>query len=124
MSLTLITYLIYLGLSIGLTLYVGHLLYKHGRPLINGVFAEKPELAGSLNRLLLVGFYLLNIGYISLSMQGGMAIGSPEHMVEVLSYKIGINIIALAAIHFLNLFLLLRFRKKGEKIPTGRPALG
>ena len=123
MSLTLTTYLIYLSLSIGLTLYVGHLLYKHGNPLIGGIFEKRPDLANSLNRLLMVGFYLLNIGYISLTMESGMAIGSYEHMVEVLSYKLGINLIVLAGVHFLNLFLLLRFRKNAHHTTHKQPAL-
>lgn len=112
MSYSLITYLIYLSVSISLTLIVGRAVFKNGRPFLLEIFRENTALADSVNYLLLLGFCLLNIGYVSLNMYSGMEILSVEHMVEKLSYKLGINILILGGLHLLNLLVLFRLRKK------------
>lgn len=112
MTLTLITYLIYLLSSILLTIWVGRTLFRNGYAFLIDIFQGNKKLADSVNRLLLVGFYLVNIGYTSLTMYVGMDIVNFEHMVEKLSYKIGIIMIVLAAMHFLNLIVLYRMRRK------------
>jgi hypothetical protein len=112
MSYSLITYLIYLSVSIGLTLIVGRAVFKNGRPFLLEIFRENVALADSVNHLLLLGFCLLNIGYISLNMYSGMEILSVEHMVEKLSYKIGINLLILGGMHVLNLIVLFRLRRR------------
>ena len=114
MTYTTITYLLYLTISISLTIFVGKSLYRNGRSFLLDIFAEKENLADSLNRLLLVGFYLLNIGYITLNMNSGVEIVSPEHMISKLSYKIGVILLVLGGVHFLNLLVLFRMRKKAR----------
>lgn len=112
MSYSLITYLIYLSVSISLILLVGRAVFKNGRPFLLEIFAGNTSLADSVNYMLLVGFYLLNIGYVSLNMYSGMEILSVEHMVEKLSYKIGINLLLLGGMHVLNLLILFRMRRR------------
>lgn len=112
MSYSLITYLIYLSVSIGLTLLVGRAVFKNGRPFLLEIFRENATLADSVNYLLLLGFCLLNIGYVSLNMYSGMEILSVEHMVEKLSYKLGMNILILGGLHVLNLIVLFRLRRR------------
>ena len=114
MTLTMLTYLLYLSISIGLTIFAGWMLYKNGRAFLLEIFAGRESLADSVNRLLLTGFSLINIGYISLTMNIGMAIRSPEHMLEKLSYKIGIILIVLAVMHFGNLLVLYRMRRSNR----------
>lgn len=111
MSYSLITYLIYLSVSITLIILVGRAVFKNGRPFLLEIFAGNTSLADSVNYMLLVGFYLLNIGYVSLNMYSGMEILSVEHMVEKLSYKIGINLLLLGGMHVLNLLILFRMRR-------------
>lgn len=112
MSYSLITYLIYLSVSISLILLVGRAVFKNGRPFLLEIFARNTALADSVNYMLLVGFYLLNIGYVSLNMYSGMEILSAEHMIEKLSYKIGINLLLLGGLHVVNLLILFRMRRR------------
>ncbi|MDX2249439.1 MAG: hypothetical protein SF052_21830 [Bacteroidia bacterium] len=111
MTLTVYTYLIYLLTSLMLTLWVGRSLFHNGRAFLLEIFHGKETLADSINQLLLVGFYLVNIGYISLTMYIGMDIRTFEEVIEKLSYKIGMIMIVLAGIHFLNLIVLYRMRR-------------
>jgi len=115
MSYTLLTYLIYLGLAFVLTFLVGRSLFRNGRPFLVDIFNGDTKLADSINRLLLTGFYLLNVGYVSLSMYSSQNIRTVEHMVEKLSYKLGILFLILGVVHILNLVVLYKTRKRNSK---------
>ena len=90
MNLTVISYLIYLPLSIAVTMLVGHTLFKNGRMFLVDIFAQNTRLADSVNKLLLMGFYLINIGYVTMNLSNGHDILSVEHLIEKLSYKFGV----------------------------------
>lgn len=112
MTYTLLSYLIYLSVSILLTIFAGRVLFKNGRPFLLDIFKGNEKLADSINRLLLMGFYMLNIGYISLTMYNPLDILSVEHLVENLSSKIGVILLILGMSHLVNLFVLFRVRRK------------
>lgn len=116
MTLTLSTYLLYILLSLVLVLLVGNVLGKTGQAILRDYFGKDHTIADNVNRLILLGYYLLNIGYISLSTHTGMAIRNHEHMFEILSYKVGIILLVLAGFYFLNLWFLFKLRKKKKTI--------
>ncbi|MEM8887053.1 MAG: hypothetical protein AAGD28_03630 [Bacteroidota bacterium] len=116
MTLTLSTYLIYILLSLLLTIFVGNILGKTGKAFFKDYFQGNENLAENINRLALLGFYLLNIGYISLTAHSGIAIRDYEHMFEVLSYKIGINLLVLAGFYLFDLWMMLRMRNRKKHL--------
>jgi hypothetical protein len=105
-------YLIYLPISILLTIWVGRTLFKHGRIFLVETFHGDTALADAVNRLLLTGFYLINIGYCVYTLKIMEPINSSGEMIEVLSLKIGLIILILGAMHFLNLFIFFRLRRR------------
>ncbi len=107
----LATYAAYVGISLGITFWVGHTLHKNGRVFLVENFQGRDALADSVNHLLLVGFYLLNIGFMSLALRFGGRADSWVQAVEYLSTKIGLVIMVIGAMHFFNMFWLVRFRK-------------
>ena len=111
MTIVLSTYLIYLALSIGLTIWVGRTLHKNGRIFLVDVFHGNDALADSVNHLLVVGFYLINFGYVSLALKLGYIIETAEQSVEALSVKIGMVLLVLGGMHFFNLFVFSRMRR-------------
>jgi len=117
MNYFILTYVIYLLVSIALTVWVARVLFKNGRIFLVDIFHGNNELADSVNKLLVVGFYLINIGYMSLALKEYGTVGSMQVVVEVLSYKVGWIILILGGMHFLNLviFFKLRNRAKREK---------
>jgi len=104
------TYLIYLILSLAVTIWVGRSLHDNGRIFLVENFHGREKLADSVNHLLLVGFYLVNIGFVSLALRYGAKPADLVGAVEFLSTKIGLVIVLLGAMHFFNMGMLVRFR--------------
>ena len=112
MTIGLSTYLIYLVLSIALTIWVARTLHKNGRVFLVDVFHGHEALADSVNHLLVVGFYLINFGSISLALKLGYAVQTAEQSVEALSVKIGMVLLVLGGMHLFNLFVFSRMRRR------------
>lgn len=106
------TYVTYLVVTIALTIWVAKTLFKNGKVFLIDIFHGNKELADSVNNLLLVGFYLINIGYAVYTLQVHSAIVNPQEMIEMLSVKVGFIILLLGAMHFFNLFVFFKLRKK------------
>jgi hypothetical protein len=114
MNIVVSTYLVYLAISIALTVWVAHTLHKNGRIFLVDVFHGNEALADSVNHLLVVGFYLINLGYVSMALKLGYAINSAQEGIEALSVKIGMVLIVLGGMHFFNLFVFSRMRRRSN----------
>jgi hypothetical protein len=112
MTIVVTTYMVYLAISIALTIWVAHTLHKNGRIFLVDVFHGNDALADSVNHLLVVGFYLINLGYVSLALKLGYVINNTQEGIEALSVKIGMVLIVLGGMHFFNLFVFSRMRKR------------
>lgn len=121
MDATLISYTTYVVISIGLTIWVGRTLHKNGRPFLIDVFADREDLADSVNHLLVVGFYLVNFGYVSLALKLANHVDTATAAVEALSYKIGLVLVVLGGMHFLNLYVFSRIRRNTTIANAPRP---
>lgn len=118
---TLFAYLAYVVISVALTVWVGRTLHKNGRAFLVDVFAERGDLADSVNHLLVVGFYLINFGYMSLALKLAGRVTTPTDAVEALSYKVGLVLVVLGGMHFFNLYLFSRIRAHKRLLRTSRP---
>ncbi|GGO30019.1 hypothetical protein [Micromonospora parathelypteridis] len=103
-------YVVYLAVSIGLTIWVARALARNGLIFLEEVFADE-RLAQAVNSLLVVGFYLLNLGYVTVAMKHDDPVGSTSQAMEELSLKIGQVLLVLGALHFFNVFALGRYRR-------------
>jgi hypothetical protein len=108
-------------MSLGLTIWVARTLHKNGRAFLVDVFAGRDDLADSVNHLLVVGFYLVNFGYASLALKHAERITTATEAVEALSYKVGLVLVVLGAMHFLNLFVFSRIRRSKTIAEAPRP---
>jgi hypothetical protein len=111
-GITTYTYLVYLSISIGLTIWVARTLHKNGRVFLVDVFHGNEPLADSVNHLLVVGFYLINFGYVSLALKLGYTVASAQESIEALSVKVGMVLLVLGGMHFFNLFIFSRMRRR------------
>jgi len=107
-----ISYGIYLALSVAITIWVARTLFKNGRVFLVDSFVGNETLADSVNQLLVVGFYLINIGYVSLALKYGTRPDSLDTLIEGLSTKVGVVMLVLGAMHFFNLFVFSRMRRR------------
>jgi hypothetical protein len=120
MTIGITTYLIYLAISIALTVWVARTLHKNGRVFLVDVFHGNEPLADSVNHLLVVGFYLINLGYVSLALKLGYDVESAQAGIEALSAKVGMVLVVLGGMHFFNLFIFSRMRRRSS-IVNGPP---
>ena len=113
-------YVVYLVASVLLTVWVGNSLFRNGRPFLVSVFQEQ-GLADSVNRLLVVGFYLVNLGAAALLINAGGAPGSVSDMIQETVTRIGVVLLVLGFMHFSNMFVfhLIRrpLRQRAPAIP-------
>jgi hypothetical protein len=121
MNPTLYTYAAYVAVSVALTIWVARTLHKNGRPFLVDVFAEREDLADSVNHLLVVGFYLINFGYITLALKLAEPVANAVDGIEALSHKIGWVLVVLGAMHFFNLFVFSRIRRNRCVARAPRP---
>ncbi|MEU4338227.1 hypothetical protein AB0F59_26850 [Micromonospora lupini] len=103
-------YVIYLAVSVGLTIWVARALSRNGQVFLEEVFADE-RLARAVNSLLVVGFYLLNLGYVTVAMKHPDPVLTTSQAMEELSLKIGLVLLVLGALHFFNVFALGRYRR-------------
>jgi hypothetical protein len=106
-------YLIYLAVSIALTIWVAHTLHKNGRIFLVQAFHGNEQMADSVNHLLVVGFYLINVGYIALALKYGDKPATVQESFEFLSTKLGLVLVILGGMHFFNMFNFDKMRHKG-----------
>ncbi len=130
MNETVITYAIYLAIAVPVTIWVARTLHKNGRIFLVSCFEENEELADSVNHLLLVGFYLVNLGFVILFLKLEKLVLGTTGIFEALSSKIGVVLLVLGLMHFLNMVIFAKLRGRSEKpllgvtpppIPAGDP---
>ena len=112
MNYTVITYGIYLLLALPLTIWVGRNLFRNGRIFLVDCFHGNEGLADSVNQLLVVGFYLVNFGFVSLYLRLGVSVTDVQEVFEALSGKLGIVLLVLGGMHFFNLVVFTKMRKR------------
>ena len=106
-------YAAYAAVTVPLTVFLARTLSKNGAVFLEGVFTDEPKLADAVNQLLVVGFYLLNLGYAALIMKADPA-PTAVSAAEILAWKLGALLLSLGALHFVNMYLFHRIRRRGQ----------
>ncbi len=122
----LTVYLAYGVTAVGLVTWLARTLYANGSLFLEEVFPGREQLAGAVNRLLVTGFVMLNLGWAALLLRAGdPADGAAAAAVEALALRLGLLLITLAVLHFVNLLVLAAVRtqqRKRHELPV-RPDL-
>jgi hypothetical protein len=121
--MTVWAYLAYLAISIALTVWVARTLHKNGRIFLVDSFLGNEPLADSVNHLLVVGFYLINIGFVSLALKYGEKAIDAQTALEILSTKVGLVLVVLGVMHFFNLYVFSKLRRRALNHRTVPPPL-
>ncbi len=107
-----ISYVLYLVIALAITVWVARTLSKNGIVFLVQCFGQNEELARSTNHLLVVGFYLINIGFITLTLSYA---GEPQTVsgaMRLLAGKVGLAVMVLGGMHFFNMAMIARFGRK------------
>jgi len=106
------TYGFYIIISIALTIWVARTLHRNGRVFLIEAFGGKEVIADSVNHLLVVGFYLINFGYVALALKYGDKPVNLQQAIEFLSTKVGFVLVVLGGMHFFNLYIFNKLRRR------------
>ena len=106
------SYALYLILAIGMTIWVAHTLSTNGEIFLIDCFGHDAKLAKSTNHLLVVGFYLINIGFILLTLQWGQVPVDVPDAIRFVATKVGLAVMVLGAMHFFNMNAIAKFGRK------------
>jgi hypothetical protein len=109
-----ICYIVYLAVSVAATALVARTLHRNGRSFLVDAFQGNSELADSVNHLLVVGFYLINIGYVTLALRTQGEILTVRAAIELVADKFGLVLVVLGGMHFFNLYVFNRLRTRGR----------
>ena len=109
-------YAVYSVVAVGLTVWLARTLFKNGAVFLRDVFmfTDNPDLADAVNRLLVVGFYLFNLGYAALLLRADTA-ASVVGAIETVAFKLGLLLLSLGVMHFANMYLFHRIRRRSQE---------
>jgi len=114
MTWTVGTYVVYLLVTVPLTIWVATTLSRNGGVFLEDVFTGNEALAHAVNRLLAVGFYLLNLGFVMLFLRVSAPVFDLRGLFEILSVKVGIVMLALGVVHFFNVYVFNAIRRRSR----------
>lgn len=125
MDLTVVAYVVYLLISVALTVWVARTLSRNGRIFLADVLHGNEKLAEAVNHLLVVGFYLVNFGFVALYLSQDEAVLDARTLFEALSVKLGVVLLVLGVMHLGNVYVLNKIRRRGvmerEQVPPVGP---
>ncbi len=112
MNLSLISFVLYLIVAGNTTFFLGRSLYTNGEYFLVSIFVSKPEIVQPLNKVLLAGFYLINLGFVLLFFTQQRNISGFISCLEFLSEKLGMVYLILGSMHLFNILLFITIEKK------------
>lgn len=102
---------LYLAISFYITIYVGYHCYKVGEVFLKNYVADI-RICKSINQLLLMGYYLLNLGYVAKSLLPWGNVNNLPELISVVAIKISTIVIILCVLHYLNMLAIYTFGNK------------
>ena len=106
------SHLTYLAVTVPLTIWVARTLSTNGQVFLEDVFTDNAALADAINKLLVVGFYLLNVGFVLLYLRTGGLVSDLSSLIEEVSVKVGVLMVVLGLIHFTNVYVFNAIRRR------------
>jgi len=112
MNLNILGYIIFLTITIYVIIVVGKICYRNGNVFVLNLIPDHEELCQQINKILLIGYYLLNIGYCAMTLISWSEILNTIQLAEIIASKTAIIIGILALLHYLNIFILTNYIQK------------
>lgn len=115
-----IAYLVYFLLTYLITVHVGLRFYKNGRLYILNLLNGDEALTNFINRLLLVGYYLLNLGYAAMMISVWETITNWIDLFTSICIMTGRIMLTLGVFHFINMTVIYFLSKQKQSPITSK----
>ena len=112
MNLNIIGYVIYLLITTFIIINVGKICYRNGNIYVAQLIPKHEDLCQKTNQVLLIGYYLLNLGYCGMTIISWDKIISYSQLVEVISIKTATIICIIAILHYFNIYIITKYIQK------------
>ncbi len=112
MNLNIIGYVIYLLITTFIIINVGKICYRNGNIYVAQLIPEHEDLCQKTNQVLLIGYYLLNLGYCAMTLISWNKIISYQQLVEIISIKTAIIVCIIAMLHYFNIYIITKYIQK------------
>lgn len=110
-----LVYLPYAAIAVTLTIWLARALSRHGEVFLRAVFPQRADLATAINQLLVIGFYLVNLGWALLLLRADRVnVISVTEAVALLTERLGTLLLLLGLAHLVNLYVFHRIRRGAE----------
>jgi hypothetical protein len=119
MTSTLLVMVPYAAIAVVLTIWLARQLSRHGLVFLRSVFAGHDDLAVAINQLLVIGFYLVNLGWALLLLRADqLQAATVTAALTMLVDRLGILLLLLGIAHLVNLFVFHRIRRGASASPA------
>lgn len=118
--MVIVLYFLYLAACAALTVTVGYALARSGRVVMTAVLGDE-RLADAVSRLVVLALYLLNFGYVALTLGATAHVTTAAQAVGVISVKLGEELLVLGGLHLTSLIVLARIRRR-QRLSGSEPA--
>jgi len=112
MSLNVIAYVLYLLITVYIIVVVGQVCYRNGKVFVSELVPQHAGLCLTVNRLLLTGYYLVNIGYCGITLINWKVITSTVDLIATVSFRASVIVLFLAIMHYFNIYIIRTFIHK------------
>jgi len=112
MNFNIFGYAIYLLVTLFIIVRVGKICYDNGNIFVSQLIPDHEDLCHKINQVLLVAYYLLNMGYCAVTIIGWKTIISPEQLLEIIAFRTGIIVLLLAVMHYFNIYMIAKYVQK------------
>lgn len=112
MNVTVLTFALYLIVAGNTTYFLGRSLYTNGSHFLESIFMTRLEIVQPINNVLLIGFYLINFGFVLLFFTQEKDLRNALAMTEFLAAKIGVVYLVLGCMHLFNIIVFMAIEKR------------
>lgn len=118
MNSNIIAYIIYIILTVFIIYHVGRMFHRNGRIFILQLHRGDTGTTDTINNILLVAYYLFNMGYAFLRLRLWERVSSPAQLIASVSNHIGVLILILAVTHYFNMLLIYWLSQKHASLTS------
>ena len=118
MNYNIFSYFIYGCITVYIIYWVGKLFHRNGRIFILRLFHQDESMTDTTNNILLIAYYLFNIGYAVVQFSFWDKVSDIKSMIASISMKTGVLVTILAITHYFNIYLIYFLSKKNHQSIT------